>query len=362
MTALALASLTGCGNQTASSSSTLPETYEEVVAKVASTAAIAYMTNGTTGKNMVTTGNGTNSVPAAGYLLLATSFDVKALVGGAETTVTASIAWTLSDATGWTVADVKSDATHKQYTPKTPAYGKEDLKPVLTGVITFGEATKDVTYDVVVPASTIAPVEFLKLSDLYTSAVTNKKTNVFVVTYGYVTGFASNFGSVYITAGGYGCQLYNATSFSSSFVAGHLLKVTGTITNYYGLELTNVTDVETLTSKEGVDSGDPITPTENDIKAVTGNGTKWDNAFISVNAVYSSYNNGTLKFLVGATPFYVYLKSTIDAAVLAGYKAQFTNSTATGATYNVKGVVSYYATNSLFEVVPWQAGWITALA
>lgn len=364
MTALTLASLAGCGNQASSSPSTLPETYEEVVAKVASTAAIAYMSNGTTGKAMVTTGNGTNSVPAAGYLLLATSFDVKALVGvgRAETTVTASIAWTLSDATGWAITDVKGDTTHKQYTPKTPSYGKSDLKPVLTGAITFGEAAKNVTYDVVVAASTVAPVEFLKLSDLYTSVITNSKINVFVITYGYVTGFSSDFQSVYIAAGGYGCQLYQATSFASSYKAGNLVKVTGTIVNYYGLELKNVTDVAVLAGKEGVDSRDPVTPSEADIKSVTNNGTKWDNAFVSVHAVYSSYNSGTMKFLVGSTPIYLYLIKGLDSAVSAGYKAQFTASTATGGTYAITGIVSYYAKTSSFEIVPWQAGWVQALA
>jgi hypothetical protein len=362
LSASCLASLAGC-NKTAetTSSKALPSTNEEVVEKVAGVAAIAYMTNGSTGQNLVQADAGTNTVPSGGYLKLATSYAVQAQNGDSVVSVNATIEWTLSDMAGWVKSTSSTDKTHITLTPSTPHYGEDDLKPTLTGKITFADASKELTYKVVVPAKKVAPVEYLKLSELYTAAITNKKINVDVVTYGYVVGFSADYANVYIAADGYGCQLYGASSFKTSYVAGNLIKVTGTITNYYGLELTGVTAVEVLASKEGVGSPDPVALTETDITVVAGkNGTKWDNAYISVAAVYSDYNKGTLKFTVGAAVIYIYLKSSMPESVLNGYKAQFTSSTATGGTYNIKGVVSVYEKTTMFEIIPWQAGWITA--
>ena len=345
----AVMTLAGCG--TTSSSKALPSTNEEVVEKVASTGAIA-----TTSKNVVLTQGANNTIPTGQSVVVANKFTVQ-VEGG---TCSPTIVWTMADTKNTTKKAATPDATHDTFVLKTPAFGASEVKTTLTGKITWADFSKDVTYDITIPASTIAPTEYVKLEDVYTQVIKNKKTP-FVTTYGYVVYCNGDGGTAYIQAGEYGAQLYGTSAFKDKLVVGDLIQVTGNGSNYNGLELSGVTSIvkSTRTDIASVVKGEL---TKAIIDGMT-TGTKYDNqAMFANDAVFVSFSTDTASFKTSdGGAFAVYLKSGVEKTIRDGFVTLLTAAKA-GEKYNLNGIQSYYSSGSMVELLPWAVSDIVKVA
>lgn len=352
--------LASCG-QEASSSNKYPTNDQEVVEKVASLGAIAV-----NGKNVQLTPGATNTLNDGTSIILATKWSVQAWDGTKPIAVEAKINWTLDSEEGWTKKENNPDSNHVTYVPTQPAYGEEDKEYNLTGVIKYYDGEATLSYKLVVAASTLAPTEITDLGAFFENGkIKTSMMSKFVTIYGYYVGGSGDCVNSYIAAGAYGCQLYKVSSYSDILTPGTLIKATGTMTNYYGLELTNckleVSDRTDIAPVNWVELDDTV------MSAITGNGTVYDNApvtatnaeFVSCSATSASGSiTVNMKTATGKT-FALYVKSGATQAVRDAVFAVVSAAKA-GDHFNLKGVQSYYSSSSLIEILGWTADCIVA--
>lgn len=334
--------LVSCGN-TQTSSNKYPTNDQEVVDKVATVGAIA-----TTVKN-VNLNQGANTTLNDGVgIILATKWTVQAWDGSAPVNVSVNIEWSFDSDAGWSKKDKTPDNNHVTYIPTMPKYGQEASHFNLTGVIKYWDATKTVEYALTVNPSTTAPTEYTNLGDFFKDGkIDANKLNKPVVVYGYVLGAPVDGYNAYIGSGAYGCQLYKTQAYKDLYTPGTLLKCTGTMTNYSGLELTDCL-IETC-DRTDIAAVDWVNLDDTVYAALAKNGTVYDNAPGTVkNAEFVSFTaSDTTKDMTASfktstgKEFALFVKkgATDDTknAVVNALK-----DAAAGAKFNLKGVLCSY--------------------
>ena len=101
------------------------------------------------------------------------------------------------------------------------------------------------TVKVTIQAIQEPPVEYTSIGELWNDFFVDKTitTGTYVTVTGYVTGVNKSRQNVYIQTDEYAVQLYKADAYSALFTEGNLITATGSITNYYGLELEDISSV-----------------------------------------------------------------------------------------------------------------------
>lgn len=326
----------------------LPDTNEEIVKTVASMGGIAITT-----LPLVAGESENNTISGGTAITVATSWTVAVWANGQEMNIDVPIAWTITNPDSWTIKDVEGDEAHKTYTAEAPAYdAEEDLKSVLTATITWADATETVVYNIKTPRAP-QPIEYKSVATVYDDFFNRKtlKAGTTVKMYGYITGWTNDYKNVYMQSGEYAVQLYGATAFSDLYTKGNLVAVTGNITNYYGLELEKVTKVEAYTGTD-VPAVTQTVLTEDIIKTVTKNGTKWDNSYVKVEAAFKSMDaeKTKIKMTVGTAEIEWFLGKKISSELLAQNQALL-EGIQVGDKLNLEGLVSWYGKTETFQIV-----------
>ncbi len=359
---LGLLTLASCGGGgTSDNPYNLPDTDQEVVDAVAGIGAIC--TN--SGAHMFEGEDENNNVDGGSAVLVATTYLQEAWSGTEVIDIPVSIAWNLDEATAdsWTITTM-NDGSHLSLVPTAPSYDAEDdLHSTLTGTISWGSATANVVYKITVPR-TAAPVVYKSTEDVFNDFFVDGtlRDGTTITAYGYVTAYTENYSNVFIQSGTHAIQLYGAGSFSSFFTEGALVAVTGDITNYYGLELENVTSVVSYDGDD-VPAATVTTLTADIIRSISSSGTMYDNTLATVDAQYvgvSAVASGTYEFTIDGASIYLYLRSSCTSESLAEANAVLASATP-GNTYRLSGILTWYGNSQTLDIIPYLPGGIVAL-
>lgn len=354
--ALPVLLLASCGNGNPDG---LPATNQELVDYVAGRSGLAILDNG----QHLRYGDEGNHLPSGSVVNLVPSVNAKIWDGAAAQTIAVPIEWTVDKEDSWTI-DEQDDVV--VCTPETPLYGEPDLESTFTGAITWGDASASITVKVTIQAIQEPPVEYTSIGELWNDFFVDKTitTGTYVTVTGYVTGVNKSRQNVYIQTDEYAVQLYKADAYSALFTEGNLITATGSITNYYGLELEDISSV-VASDAEGIPEAVATPLTKEIIDSVTANGTKWDNSMVKATATLvedqtsEDSDEGTyLMRLEDGGEFYLFTKHTIDEAWKAEYDALLQDPANIGKSFEVQGLVSFYSKTSMFEVIPFNDNWV----
>lgn len=358
---LGLLTLASCGGDGVNNPYNLPMTDQEVVDAVAGIGAIC--TN--SGAHMFEGEDENNDVSGGSAVQVATTYLQEAWTGTERVDIPVSIAWEIDEATfeSWTITEI-NNGSHLSLIPTAPSYtAEDDLHSTLTGTISWGSATAEVVYKITVPR-TAAPVEYKSTADVFNDFFVDGtlRDGTTITAYGYVTAYTADYRNVFIQSGTHAIQLYGASNFSSFFTEGNLVAVTGDITNYYGLELENVTSV---VDYDGTDVAEATTTTltAEIIRSINDSGTMYDNTLATVDAQYvgpSTVASGTYEFTIDGVSIYLYLRSSCTSESLAEANAVLANAVA-GNTYRLSGILAWYGNTQTLDIIPYLPGGIVAL-
>lgn len=337
----AIMGLASCAPTTTSSTQTLPETAQAVADKIAATAAICEYSNGQTLKAGEANNN---TVPTGKAIYVATKYTIQAWDGSKAVSVTADLAWVMSDKTVLKVG--KKDDTHSAVNPMTPYFGQPDFSGTMTCTVTYQEHTATALYNVKVPALAAEPTAYKDLSKLKTAYDKGSiAVNTWVKAYGYVTGFNSDKSKVVIQSSTAGAIVYGSANLFTSVAIGDCLEVIGAISEYYlALELQYSISATKYTGTDVVAVKDNAID-EAGIKKSTDSGWTYAASRVSVSAVLSDVKGN---FTVGASKmavYYTYASADVKTAV----SALFTTANV-GKTFTVKGIGDSY--KGLAEIIP----------
>jgi predicted small lipoprotein YifL len=340
----AIMTLAGCGNKAPVNSQNLPATTEEVVAKVASLAAICQYSNGQTLK-----AGSDNTIPAGKSVIVATSYTIQAWDGSQAVNTTATLTWSLATTTGWKVTEKSPDDVHNTILGTTPAFGKDALTNTLTGTISYNGASADVVYSLTLPASTTAPKDYKSMATLRADYDASKvKKDTFVQVYGYVVGFYSDYSKVILQNGSLACVVYGSGALFSNVAMGDLWTVQGNVEDYYkSLELVGSTSAKKYAGTD-IAAVVPVTVDETVIGTCTTDGWSIGSTYGAVTAVLASAS-GKYSFTVGTKSLTPYYNSYTTATVKTAASALLTAANV-GKTFALKGIFDSY--KGAPEIIP----------
>ncbi|MDD4154379.1 MAG: hypothetical protein PHT30_03090 [Bacilli bacterium] len=268
-------------------------------------------------------------------------------------TVNISYDFDVDTADNWSIAEGKPDATHSRLAPKILDF--EDYNSVLTATISYGETTKEVSWDIFV-AQRGYELVVVPIADIRGNVEVNEE----ITTRGYITGHYENslthiYSGVMIADGDSAIMLYAGSLstlwFQDEYAIGDLVIVSGLYSPYSGLaELKPTTLALSYEFAEVSEPVDLIISSEEEYtkEALTG----MDGRIIQINGlVYVSGKESltaggshvTIKMKFGATNVDFRLNYHIGTAVQQEFVDMMANWVANETTINYHGHLGWYS-------------------